>query len=154
MDEIYPPPESRNRISVRAWIESLLVRGRGSMIHLNVTPDLSAGSWVLIGTDSLAQQVPPLRDMTLCDLSARSSMLRGTGSTTQDAAFSSLLYLFALSACACRFDVTVTSVSLPPFMSRRGPFNTNQRLSLSLNTADTSTISAEGHDSLSDLSAG
>ena len=152
MDEIYPPPESRNRISVRAWIESLLVRGRGSMIHLNVTPDHSAGS--LVGTDSLAQQVPPLRDMTLCDLSARSSMLRGTGSTTQDAAFSSLLYLFALSACACRFDVTVTSVSLPPFMSRRGLFNTNQRLSLSLNTADTSTTSAEGHYSLSDLSAG
>ena len=81
-------------------------------------------------------------------------MLRGTGSTTQDAAFSSLLYLFALSACACRFDVTVTSVSLPPFMSRRGLFNTNQRLSLSLNTADTSTTSAEGHYSLSHLSAG
>ena len=34
------------------------------------------------------------------------------------------------SACACRFEVTVTSVSLPPFMSRRGLFNTNQRLSL------------------------
>ena len=26
------------------------------------------------------------------------------------------------SACACRFEVTVTSVSLPPFMSRRGLF--------------------------------
>ena len=47
----------------------------------------------------------------------------GPGSLTAtplDAAFSSLFYLFALSACACRFEVTVTSVSLPPFMSRRG----------------------------------
>ena len=33
-------------------------------------------------------------------------------------------YFFALSACACRFEVTVTSVSLPPFMSHRGLFNT------------------------------
>ena len=39
--------------------------------------------------------------------------------------------LFALSACACRFEVTVTWVSLPKFMSRRGLFRTNQRLSLS-----------------------
>ena len=29
-----------------------------------------------------------------------------------DAAFSSLFYFFALSACACRFEVTVTTVSL------------------------------------------
>ena len=36
--------------------------------------------------------------------------------------------LFALSTFACRFEVTVTSVSLPPLMSRRGLFNTNQRL--------------------------
>ena len=28
------------------------------------------------------------------------------------------------------FEVTVTSVSLPPFVSRRGLSNTNQRLSL------------------------
>ena len=41
-----------------------------------------------------------------------------------DAAFSSLFYLFALSACACRFEVIVTSVSLPPFVSRRGLLNT------------------------------
>ena len=47
-----------------------------------------------------------------------------------DATFSSLFYLCPLSACACSFEVTVTSVSLPPFMSRRGLFNTNQRLSL------------------------
>ena len=46
-----------------------------------------------------------------------------------DAAFSSLVYLFVLSARTCRFEVTVTSVSLFPFMSRRGLFNTNQRLS-------------------------
>ena len=55
----------------------------------------------------------------LCNLSTSS----GPGSLTAtplDAAFSSLFYLFALSACACRFEVTVTSVSLPPFMSRRG----------------------------------
>ena len=32
---------------------------------------------------------------------------------------------------ACSFEVTVTSVSLPPFVSRRGLCNTNQRLSLS-----------------------
>ena len=30
------------------------------------------------------------------------------------------------------FEVTVTSVSLPPFVSRRGLSNTNQRLSPSL----------------------
>ena len=30
----------------------------------------------------------------------------------------------------CRFEVTVTSVSLPLFVSHRGLFNTNQRLSL------------------------
>ena len=35
-----------------------------------------------------------------------------------------------LSAFACSFEVTVTSVSLPPFVSRRGLSNTNQRLSL------------------------
>ena len=33
-----------------------------------------------------------------------------------------------LSAFACSFEVTVTSVSLPPFVSRRGLSNTNQRL--------------------------
>ena len=49
-----------------------------------------------------------------------------------DASFSSLFYFFALSACACRFEVTVTSVSLPPFMSHRCLFNTNQRHTLSL----------------------
>ena len=46
-----------------------------------------------------------------------------------DADFSSLFSFFALSLCACRFEVTVTSVSLPPFVSPRGLFNTNQRLS-------------------------
>ena len=40
-----------------------------------------------------------------------------------DAAFSSLFYFFALSACACRVEVTVTLVSLPPFVSRRGFLN-------------------------------
>ena len=40
-----------------------------------------------------------------------------------------LFYLFALSALACCSEVTVTSVSLPPFVSRRGLSNTNQRLS-------------------------
>ena len=57
----------------------------------------------------------------------------GTGSLTappMDAAFCSLSYLFALSACACRFEVTVTAVSPPPFVPRRGLFNPNQRLSL------------------------
>ena len=39
-------------------------------------------------------------------------------------------YIFALSAFACCCEVPVTSVSLPPFVSRRGLFNTNQRLSL------------------------
>ena len=39
------------------------------------------------------------------------------------------LYLSVLSAFACSFEVTVTSVSLPPFVSRRGLSNTNQRLS-------------------------
>ena len=33
------------------------------------------------------------------------------------------------SRLACSFEVTVTSVSLPPLMSRRGLSNTNQRLS-------------------------
>ena len=42
-----------------------------------------------------------------------------------------LFYLSVLSAFACSFEVTVTSVSLPPFVSRRGLSNTNQRLSLS-----------------------
>ena len=37
-----------------------------------------------------------------------------------------------LSAFACSFEVTVTSVSLPPFVSRRGLSNTNQRLSHNL----------------------
>ena len=41
-----------------------------------------------------------------------------------------LFYLFALSALACCSEVTVTSISLPPFVSRRGLSNTNQRLSL------------------------
>ena len=40
-----------------------------------------------------------------------------------------LFYLSVLSAFACSFEVTVTSVSLPPFVSRRGLSNTNQRLS-------------------------
>ena len=40
-----------------------------------------------------------------------------------DAAFSSLFYLFTLSACACSFEVTVTSVSLPPCVSHRRLFN-------------------------------
>ena len=43
-----------------------------------------------------------------------------------------LFYLFALYAFACRSEVTVTSVSLPPFVSHRGLFNTNQRLSHNL----------------------
>ena len=43
--------------------------------------------------------------------------------------FLSLFYLSVLSAFACSFEVTVTSVSLPPFVSRRGLSNTNQRLS-------------------------
>ena len=43
-----------------------------------------------------------------------------------------LLYLFALSALACCSEVTVISVPLPPFVSRRGLSNTNQRLSLGL----------------------
>ena len=47
-----------------------------------------------------------------------------------DADFSSLFQFTALSACVCRFEVTVTSVSLPLFVSHRGLFNTNQRLSL------------------------
>ena len=34
-----------------------------------------------------------------------------------------------LAPAACSFEVTVTSVSLPPFVSRRGLSNTNQRLS-------------------------
>ena len=42
----------------------------------------------------------------------------------------SLFSFFALSACVCRFEVTVTSVSLPPFVSHRCLFDTNQRLSL------------------------
>ena len=33
---------------------------------------------------------------------------------------------------ACSSEVTVTSVSLPPFVSRRGPSNTNQRVSRSI----------------------
>ena len=50
----------------------------------------------------------------------------------KDAAFSFLFpfHLFALSALASCSEVTVTSVSLPPFVSRRGLSNTNQRLSL------------------------
>lgn len=36
--------------------------------------------------------------------------------------------------CLCRFEVTVTSVTLSPFMSHRGLVNTNQRLSLLLLT--------------------
>ena len=50
----------------------------------------------------------------------------------KDAALLSFLFLFylsVLSAFACSFEVTVTSVSLPPFVSRRGLSNTNQRLS-------------------------
>ena len=39
------------------------------------------------------------------------------------------LYFFALSTCACSFEVTVTSVSLPPCVWHRGPFNANHRLS-------------------------
>ena len=62
----------------------------------------------------------------------------GTESLTappKDASFSSLFCFFSislLSAFACCSVVTVTSVSFPPFVSRRGLFNTNQRLSLSL----------------------
>ena len=37
--------------------------------------------------------------------------------------------LRSTTAFACSFEVTVTTVSLPPFVSRRGPSNTNQRLS-------------------------
>ena len=44
--------------------------------------------------------------------------------------FSSL----SLYYCLCRFEVTVTSVTLSPFMSHRGLVNTNQRLSLLLLT--------------------
>ena len=40
------------------------------------------------------------------------------------------IFCLFLSAFACSFEVTVTSVSLPPFVSRRGLSNTNQRLSL------------------------
>ena len=43
-----------------------------------------------------------------------------------------LFYLFALSALAYCSEVTVTSISLPPFVSRRGLSNTNQRLPLRL----------------------
>ena len=39
-----------------------------------------------------------------------------------DASFSSLFYFFALSAWACSCEVTVTSVSLPSFVSHRGLF--------------------------------
>ena len=37
-------------------------------------------------------------------------------------------FLFSLSSFACLFSVSVTSVSLPLLMSRRGLFDTNQRL--------------------------
>ena len=43
-----------------------------------------------------------------------------------------LIFFFVLYLCACSFEVTVTSDSLSPFMSLRGLFSTNQRLSLSL----------------------
>ena len=36
---------------------------------------------------------------------------------------SSLFYFFAFSARACRFQVTVTSVSFTPFVSHHGLFN-------------------------------
>ena len=45
-----------------------------------------------------------------------------------DADFSSLFSFFALSLCACRFEVTVTLVSLPPFVSPRGLFYSLDRL--------------------------
>ena len=46
------------------------------------------------------------------------------------AAFSSLFSFFALSACACRFEVTLQSLRLnTPRVSHRGILNTNQRLS-------------------------
>ena len=60
------------------------------------------------------------------------SLSASRGSAPPYLSTSSLFYLFALSACACRFEVTVTSASLPPFMSRRGLFHTNQRLSIQL----------------------
>ena len=42
---------------------------------------------------------------------------------------SSLFYFFALFTCACRFEVTVTSGSLPPCVSHRGLFKTKHCLS-------------------------
>ena len=55
-----------------------------------------------------------------------------TGGITAQCYFN--VYLSVLSAFACSFEVTVTSVSLPPFVSRRGLSNTNQRLSPSITT--------------------
>ena len=56
-----------------------------------------------------------------------------------------------------RQEVTVTSVSLPPFVSRRGLSNTNQRLSLSSTYKPTSLISSchlKTHPSLSSFRGG
>ena len=81
---------------------------------------------------------PPSLSASLCRAPSPLSSFSGTEPLTappKDAAFSSLFCLFSislfLSAFACSFEViTVTSVSLPPFVSRRGLSNTNQRLSL------------------------
>ena len=79
---------------------------------------------------------PPSLSASLCRAPPPLSSSSGTEPLTappEDAAFSSLFCLFSissfLSAFACSFEVTVTSVSLLPFVSRRGLSNTNQRLS-------------------------
>ena len=55
--------------------------------------------------------------------------------------FSSL----SLYYCLCRFEVTVTSVTLSPFMSHRGLVNTNQRLSLYHESYSTAVASLRFH---------
>ena len=79
---------------------------------------------------------PPSLSASLCRTPSPLSSSSGTEPLTappKDAAFSSLSCIFSislfLSAFAGSFEVTVTSVSLPPFVSRRGLSNTNQRLS-------------------------
>ena len=49
-----------------------------------------------------------------------------------------------LSAFAGSFEVTVTSVSLPPFVSRRGLSNTNQRLSKPLRVGLSHSLDSAG----------
>ena len=111
-------------------LQCLLEYGRR---RINTCPIFPQSPPIRIGprtsTGSVAAGWHGLALLQLLPLVSNKHMISLSLSLLFSVSFLFLFYLFALSAFACCSEVTVTSVSLPPFESRRGLSTTNQRLS-------------------------